>query len=279
MLENYFPTPAHTAASMFSSSRGSGGNMELTLAAVKVEEEEGGEETVDGVRRMLTGGGGGWFDLIQSSSSVNSSWDSGVVLDTNTVVQMAEFQEIIDSLQKCAAGGSCGETLPLPPPYTTATANPVLNGNCNSNHNYHNNTNNTSFHSVQQQQPASSPSPITPPTFVLPPSTTPSPTPINGGTAPSRFLFHDSELEQLLLQPGPPHPRVGAASYHAGECSGNDSLLRVNLARRLTCQSLPSLTAGATASVAAVAERTGEQNCAVHLRWGAARLLRILEID
>ena len=37
----------------------------------------------------------------------SSSWDSGVVLDTSTALQMAEFQEVVDKL---AMGGP-------PPPY------------------------------------------------------------------------------------------------------------------------------------------------------------------
>jgi len=40
-------------------------------------------------------------------------WDSGVVLDTNTVVQMAEFQEVVDSLQRA-----------LPPPHSLERALP-----------------------------------------------------------------------------------------------------------------------------------------------------------
>ena len=37
----------------------------------------------------------------------SSSWDSGVVLDSSTVLQMAEFQEVVDKLSR---GGA-------PPPY------------------------------------------------------------------------------------------------------------------------------------------------------------------
>ena len=39
---------------------------------------------------------------------IHQSWDSGVVMDSNTVLQMAEFQEVVDNLQK---------GLPPPPPY------------------------------------------------------------------------------------------------------------------------------------------------------------------
>ena len=39
---------------------------------------------------------------------LHQSWDSGVVMDSNTVLQMAEFQEVVDNLQK---------GLPPPPPY------------------------------------------------------------------------------------------------------------------------------------------------------------------
>ena len=31
---------------------------------------------------------------------IHQSWDSGVVMDSNTVLQMAEFQEVVDNLQK-----------------------------------------------------------------------------------------------------------------------------------------------------------------------------------
>ena len=44
------------------------------------------------------------------------SWDSGVVMDTNTVVQMAEFQEVVDSLQR---------GIPPPPPYPYCTLPPT----------------------------------------------------------------------------------------------------------------------------------------------------------
>ena len=39
-----------------------------------------------------------------------NSWDSGIVLDSTTVVQMAEFQEVVDNLQR---------QVPPPPPYPT----------------------------------------------------------------------------------------------------------------------------------------------------------------
>ena len=47
-----------------------------------------------------------------------TSWDSGVVMDTNTVVQMAEFDEVVESLQR---------GIPPPPPYPY-TSTSTING-------------------------------------------------------------------------------------------------------------------------------------------------------
>ena len=39
-----------------------------------------------------SGAGGLDTDHMDNGQTTSSSWDSGVILDTNTVVQMAEFQ-------------------------------------------------------------------------------------------------------------------------------------------------------------------------------------------
>ena len=46
----------------------------------------------------------------------SSCWDSGIVMDTKTVVQMAEFQEVVDQLSLCGGGA------PLPPAYPSGPA-------------------------------------------------------------------------------------------------------------------------------------------------------------
>merc|ERR1719233_389129 len=38
--------------------------------------------------------------MTYTDSSYGSTWDSGVILDRDTVVQMAEFQEVVNKLEK-----------------------------------------------------------------------------------------------------------------------------------------------------------------------------------
>ena len=239
--------------------------MELILTTVKVEDDEEEEDrnNDDVITMAAPMAAPNWLDLMQppEGSSGSSSWDSGVVLDTNTVVQMAEFQEVIDSLQK-----GIGDTLSLPPPpYTAATSS--VNSNHNY-HNYHNSSNGGLFHTPQMASTAVVP-PEFLPTAVTPPSS-PQPPPAAGG---GHFLFHDSELEHFLLHPSSmlsSSRRYGAASYHAGGGIGDESAL-FSINSRLTCQSLPSLSSEqheAAGAVSTIVERpTGQQNYALQLRW------------
>jgi len=249
MLRKYFCSPVDLIGDRAAVSPlgGGGGNMDLT---VKVEGDE--EDDEDTVGRTAPN----WLqELNGANNSVNSSWDSGVVLDTNTVVQMAEFQEIIDSLQKCGAGE--GMALP-PPPYNSSTTS-------NSNHHLNNNTN--SFHvTQQQQQPVMSSAP--PPTVVLSPSSSPPPV----ASSHHQFLYPDLELEQMLLLPP---QRLGAASYHGGDSSALlTAAEKLGRGGVVTCQSLPLLTdqqatlaAGNSNSLAV--SSAGEEHYALQLRCAA----------
>jgi hypothetical protein len=252
MLRKYFCSPVDLIGDRATVSPlgGGGGSMDLT---VKVEEDEEDDDATVGGRTAPN-----WLQELNNgvNNSVNSSWDSGVVLDTNTVVQMAEFQEIIDSLQKCGAGE--GMALP-PPPYNSSSSS-------NSNHHL-NNTN--SFHATQQQQPAMSSAP--PPTVVLSPSS--SPPPVTATTASQhQFLYPDLELEQMLLLPP---QRLGAASYHGGESSALLTAAEKLGRGVVTCQSLPLLTdqqatlAAGNSNNMAVSAAGGGEHYALQLRCAA----------
>jgi hypothetical protein len=253
MLRKYFCSPVDLIGdrvAAVSPLGGGGGSMDLT---VKVEEDEEDDDATVGGRTAPN-----WLqELNGANNSVNSSWDSGVVLDTNTVVQMAEFQEIIDSLQKCGAGE--GMALP-PPPYNSSSIS-------NSNHQQNNNTN--SFHVTQQQQQAISSAP--PPTVVLSPSS--SPPPVVATANQHQFLYPDLELEQMLLLPP---QRLGAASYHAGDSSALlTAAEKLGRGGVVTCQSLPLLTdqqatlAGGNSNNMAVSSAAGGEPYALQLRCTA----------
>jgi hypothetical protein len=250
MLRKYFCSPVDLIGdrvAAVSPLGGGGGSMDLT---VKVEEDEEDDDATVGGRTAPN-----WLQELNNgvNNSVNSSWDSGVVLDTNTVVQMAEFQEIIDSLQKCGAGE--GIALP-PPPYNSI-----------SNHQQNNNTN--SFHAAQQQQQQQGMSSAPPPTVILSPSSTPPPV----ATSQQQFLYADLELEQMLLLPP---QRLGAASYHAGDSSAlHTAAEKLGRGGVVTCQSLPLLAdqqatlAGGNSNNIAVSSAGGGEHYALHLRCAA----------
>ncbi len=256
MLRKYFCSPVDLIGdrAAISPLGGGGGSMDLT---VKVEEDEEDDDATVGGRTAPN-----WLQELNNgvNNSVNSSWDSGVVLDTNTVVQMAEFQEIIDSLQKCGAGE--GMALP-PPPYNSSSTS-------NSNHHINNNIN--SFHATQQQQQqvmSSAP----PPTVVLFASS--SPPPVATTASQQQFLYPDLELEQMLLLPP---QRLGAASYHAGDSSALlTAAEKLGRGGVVTCQSLPllaeqqaTLAAGHSNTIAvSTAGNGGEEHYALQLRCTA----------
>ena len=51
--------------------------------------------------------------------TIPHSWDSGVVMDTATVtaLQMAEFQQVVDNIQRQVVSGGSQNTRQAPPPY------------------------------------------------------------------------------------------------------------------------------------------------------------------
>ena len=51
---------------------------------------------------------------IEEDPHLPHSWDSGVVLDTVTALQMAEFQQVVDNIQRQVVSQN---PPPAPPPY------------------------------------------------------------------------------------------------------------------------------------------------------------------
>ena len=71
-----------------------------------MENREQGEEGLERIKEEVDMSEVQPYLEFQQSSS---SWDSGIVLDSSTVVQMAEFQEVVDALSR--------NQIQPPPPY------------------------------------------------------------------------------------------------------------------------------------------------------------------
>ena len=69
------------------------------------------EEALLGVERIKEE-----VDVAEEQQAIPHSWDSGVVLDTATVtaLQMAEFQQVVDNIQRQVVAQN---PPPAPPPY------------------------------------------------------------------------------------------------------------------------------------------------------------------
>ena len=74
------------------------------------EGREQGEAPLERIKEEMDLAEMGEAAVTQYQGFQNSgSWDSGIVVDSSTVVQMAEFQEVVDRLSRQAG--------PPPPPY------------------------------------------------------------------------------------------------------------------------------------------------------------------
>ena len=69
-------------------------------------------------------------ELDVEEQNIPHSWDSGVVLDTVTALQMAEFQKVVDNLHRQVAP-QAAQPPPPPYPYTVYQSSSWTSLNCN----------------------------------------------------------------------------------------------------------------------------------------------------